>query len=72
MYNKIINNSNKYNVIYFKDILTKDHLNYKLLVITYCALALNIQNKNGVLIIIVPFVIDYNIISECIYLLKKL
>lgn len=72
VYNKLITNKNKYNLIFFgySNIPILYSYNNTYLLYNIC-IALNTQNINGDLIIITSVKFDNNLINECIYLLKK-
>ncbi len=74
IFNKLISYSEKYNFILFgynsKLHLSDNKFKYISLLI-YIAVAINIQKKEGTLMIYVPYYINYNIVSQSIYLLKK-
>lgn len=75
IYNKIINNNKQYDLIYFS--LTEFNINKLnnthrfIYIIYYIGILLNIQQKNGNTIMVVPYWINKKLLYQCIYFLKK-
>ena len=57
-----------FNTIIFKGAID-EKIHYYIFI--YCCIALNIQNKGGSFLLYVPYYVSYNLITECVYLLKK-
>jgi hypothetical protein len=70
VYQNIINHTKKYDLIFFSypTNINTYNLNYYLY---YIGIAINIQNKNGTLLLIIPFLFNINILCEMICLLNK-
>ena len=75
IYDKLISKTNKYDMIMFGFIYKLNDREFNklenIILIIYIGIALNIQKKNGSLIIYVPYYINNNLFIESIFLLKK-